>query len=160
MIDRRSIGRASLALALLVVGRIAFAQTPAPSCDYRRCALTIIPRLTALDVVRGDDEQRVASLAFLFPRPVTNAFQGNDVARRHAERAFSQRRLGAMLTDLVGAALLAGVARAAAPQDHRRASVGLAFGGAALFAISVPIHFSADAELSRAAREFNRHFVR
>src|SRR4051812_44362424 len=66
-------------------------RSAASVCDYSRCALTIIPRLSALDVVRGDTETRVASLAFLFPRSVSAIFDGNDAARRHAARAFSQR---------------------------------------------------------------------
>jgi hypothetical protein len=158
MSDRRI--RSGLGLAVVMLARVATAQTSSRPCDYSRCALNIIPRLTALDVVRGDSEERVGSLAFLFPRDVSEAFAGSAEARAHADRAFGQRRVGAVLTNVGGALLAGGLIRTAATSDTRRASIGTAIAGAALVGISVPIHFAADAELSRAVREFNRRFAR
>jgi hypothetical protein len=155
--------RSALLLTLfLAAGAIAPAASAqsTPVCDYSRCALTIIPRLTALDVVRGDREERVGSLPFLLPRNISEVFAGSAPAWAHADRAFSRRRVGAVLTNVGGALLAGGVIRAALTPDHRRASIGTALAGATLVGISVPIHFSADAELSRAVREFNRRFAR
>jgi hypothetical protein len=67
---------------------------------YNRCALNIVPRLFALDVVRGAREERVASLAFLLPKRVVPAFAGSEPAEQHAASAFRLRRTAAVLTDL------------------------------------------------------------
>lgn len=132
------------------------AQRADSSCTYTGCSLNIVPRLTGLDVVLGNGENRVASLAFLFPHHVASAFISSDAATRHADAAFSRRRIAAVLTD-AGVVLLASAATHAVT-PARRGAVGAA--GLALVAGSVPIHFAADAELSRAVWEFNRQFAR
>lgn len=149
----------SLIVAVLGVPGAARAQAPDSSCDYARCSLTIIPRLTALDVVRGAEESRVTSLPFLVPRNPVRIFSANAEARDHASRAFRVRRVAAVLTDLgIGVAAVSGI-RAAGSRDRR--AVGIQFSvAAALVAASVPIHFRADAELSRAVRAYNDGLVR
>ena len=146
-------------VALLVGATAARAQNPAPACDYTRCALTIIPRLNALDVVRGEREEKVGSLPFLLPGRTPAIFAGSDSALSHARRATGVRRIGAALTDLGGALILTGVIASTRRYDHS-APTGVVLAGAALVGLSVPVHFWADAELSRAVREYNRQFAR
>lgn len=139
-------------------GDVVSAQTDT-SCSYSRCALGIIPRLTALDVVRGDREERVGSLAFLFPRDVRRTFGDNDLASARAARAFSLRRVGAVLTATGATIAVAGGVRAIAVRGSPGPSAALAAIGLSTFAASVPVHFAADAELSRAVWEYNRRLV-
>lgn len=156
--------------AFVIVASPARAQVPFPPpavapagdavCDYTRCALGIIPRVTALDVVRGAREERIASLGFLVPGDVRGAFGDNARAVAHAGRAGRIRRVASLLTDaglLIG---LSAATRAAATSDTRRASVAVSLSGLALLAVSVPAHFAADAELSRAVWEYNRTLPR
>jgi len=156
---RRSLGSLALLLQLLVLAPSARAQGVDSSCTYARCALNIIPRITALDVVRGDQEERVASLAFLFPRDMQKTFASSELAQHHAARALTTRRIAAALTDLGGALIVTALVNAATRHEHEIPSDTF-FAGVALIGISVPIHFSADAELSRAVREYNRRFSR
>lgn len=147
-----------LATSLLALASIAGAQrAPAidSSCTYAGCALAIIPRLTALDVVRGDREERVASLGFLIPGRMPEIFAIDERAFRHARRAVTYRRIGAALTDLGGAIVLAGAYASARRRDHT-APTDVILTGSTCIVLSVPIHFAADAELSRAVREYNR----
>jgi hypothetical protein len=148
---------AALALLLTTSGLTPMhAQTPDAACSYSRCALGIIPRLSSLDVVRGDREERVGSLSFLFPHDVRGAFAGSAPAQRHAERALSLRRVAAVLTTVGGVLAASGVVRAAATRSGRPLSVAAAGVGVAAFSVSVPVHFAADAELSRAVWDYNR----
>ncbi|MGH7616168.1 MAG: hypothetical protein ACREPM_02965 [Gemmatimonadaceae bacterium] len=128
------------------------AQMADSGCTYARCALGILPRLSGLDVVRGAGEQRVASLGFLLPRNVTPAFSGDRSAEAHAAGAVRRRRVAAVLTDLGAIAIAMGTMRRS-DAGHRVALAGLAF-----VASSVPIHFAADAELSRAVWIYDRRF--
>jgi len=141
--------------ALMAVSPIQ-GQTVDSGCTYATCALNIVPRITALDVVRGNGEYRVASLAFLFPHGVASAFTPNESAVAHANAAFSRRRVASALID-AGAILLASAAAGVLVPAHRGVVAGA---GVALIAGSVPIHFAADAELSRAVWEFNRQYTR
>ena len=146
----------------LVVARSAVtaAQTP-ESCAYATCALGISPRITALDIVRGDGQARVGSLSFVWPRAtLVRAFDGDARALPLARQSVRTRRVAAVLTD-VGAVLVAGAAtHAALVHGDRRWSAGVAGLGAGAIAISVPVQFAADAQLSRAVFEFNRRYAR
>lgn len=143
-------------LASLMVSPHLHAQ--AAPCTYDACALSLIPRLGGLDVVRGNAEQRVGSLGFVLPRDVRPAFTGNAAAQAHAARAQSIRRVAAVLTDAGGILAAAGLMRALS-SNGRRTSLMVAAGGLALVGASVPPQFAADAELSRAVREYNRQFA-
>lgn len=150
-----------LVVGLLVArSSVAAAQMPAP-CVYATCALGISPRLTALDVVRGDAQARVGSLSFTWPRAaLVRAFHGDAVAEQLARQSVRTRRVAATLTD-IGAVLVAGAAtRAALVRGDRGRSAGIAGLGAAAIAVSVPVQFAADAQLSRAVFEFNRRYAR
>jgi len=128
-------------------------------CTYDACALNIVPRLRGLDVVRGDAEERVATLDFLWPRSVNAAFGGSAQAEHHASRALSIRRIASVMTDVGGLVAAAAAIRAAETPQHRRVSVGISLGGIALLGASVLPQFAADTELSRAVRDYNRQFV-
>lgn len=151
-----SVVAACVALALGGAVSPLTAQTVDTSCSYARCGLGIVPRLSALDVVRGDREERVGSLAFLLPHDVRAAFAGSEPAQRRAGRALGLRRVGAVLTATGGALAVAGAVHAVSSRSGRTTwAVGAGIGAAA-FAASVPVHFAADAELSRAVWEYNR----
>ena len=153
-------GRLLLVFAFVVGFRadVILAQADT-ACSYSRCALGILPRLAALDVVRGDREERVGSLAFLFPRDVRRAFGDNELASRRAARAFSLRRIGSVLTMAGATVAVAGGIRAIAVRGSPGSSAALAAIGLSTFGASVPVHFAADAELSRAVWEYNRRLV-
>jgi hypothetical protein len=140
-------------LATVAVTRSA-AQTTDSTRGYDRGALNIVPRLVALDVVRGAREERVSSLAFLFPHRVSAAFGTCEPAQLHAAHAFRLRRVAAVLTDAGLALAVASATRAVSPTDRRFTLIA----AGAMVASSVPIHFSADAALSRAVWEYNRQF--
>ena len=133
--------------------RAAVAQAVADHCEYARCSLDIVPRLTGLSVVRGASEERVATLPFLWPAPVAHIFGDDSIARRHASTATRRRTLAALFTDVGGALLICGATRF---NGAGRSAIGA---GAALIAASVPIQFAADAELSRAVWSYNRRFA-
>ena len=62
----------ALVAAMLLLPVSMRAQT---ACDYATCALRIVPRLSGLDVVRGDGNERAGSLNFLWPSgTLTRAF--------------------------------------------------------------------------------------
>jgi hypothetical protein len=147
--------RLAAALAALAVTQSA-AQTTDSAASYDRAALNIVPRLVALDVVRGAREERVSSLAFLFPHRVTSAFGTCEPAQLHAARAFRLRRVAAALTDAGLVLAVASATRAVSPTGRHFALTA----AGAMVAGSVPIHFSADAALSRAVWEYNRQFGR
>lgn len=135
------------------------AQAQDSTCEYARCALSIAPRLTSLDVVRGEAETRVASLPFLWPGDVTRIFVTDSVALSLAQRAVRHRRLAALMTDVGIVAAVVGASQLHSETDRSRGTA-LVSGGAMLIVASVPIHFSADADLSRAVWRFNRRFSR
>lgn len=139
-------------LAVVALAASVSAQTVDSSCSYASCALSISPRLMGLDVVRGTNETRVASLGFLLPHDPTRVFATDSIARRFATRALTHRRIGAALTD-VGLV----VAVLGASQGKQAGTIGV---GLALVISSIPIHFSADADLSRAVWHHNRHYSR
>ena len=148
---------AALILSLAAAGELG-AQTAA--CTYDTCALSLVPRLSGLDVVRGTNEQRIGSLGFLIPRDVRAAFSGSAAAQQHAGRALSIRRVAAVFTDVGGLIAAAGAVRAFSTANGRRASAVISLGGVALIGASVLPQFAADAELSRAVRDYNRQFAR
>ena len=151
---------AGAAIALSFAARTAAGQGADSTCGYERCALNIMPRLLALDVIRGSAEARVSSLGFLFPRRVTTLFVGSEPAQRHADHAFALRRVAAVLTDVGVVVAASAGTRALAASSHREGATAAAIAGVAMVASSVPIHFAADGELSRAVWEYNRRFSR
>ena len=130
------------------------------ACSYERCALGIAPTWSGLNVVRGADGTRVASLGFFWPRGLTRVFAGSDSASRYAARAVRVRRGGALLTD-AGLMLLGYAAarqlRDGGMRDGDRVVAGV---GAASLAASVPLQFAADGLLSRAVWWHNARFGR
>jgi len=136
------------------------AQESPGGCTYDRCALQLVPRLWALDVVRGNSDERVGSLSFFAPTPVRSAFLRVAPAQAHADRAFAIRRVASIVTDVGGILAMSGAARAAATANHRRQSLAVGVLGVLAVGVSVPLQFRADAELSRAVHEFNRQFAR
>lgn len=147
---------------LLLLAAPLLAETPAPGsldrCSYRRCALGIAPTWNALEVVNGATGSSVASLGFFLPHSIAATFAGNDSAAFYAARAFSVRRSAAALTD-VGVVLLgyAAVQQMRGGLSRRDRIIGGI--GAAVFAISIPLQFSADGLLSRAVWWHNGRFA-
>ena len=88
-----------------------------------------------------------------------SAFAGSNPAQRHADRALRLRRVAAVLTTVGGALAASGAVRAAATRSGRAVSVAVAGAGVTAFSASVPVHFAADAELSRAVWDYNRDLV-
>ena len=145
------------------------AQPPAvdTTCTYRTCALSILPNLYGLAVVRGASGQQVANLHFFWPRDITPALRGNDTtavgadsAAAHAYRAVTLRTVGAGFTD-IGAvvAAIAFIRALGAGRLSRRDQI-LAGTGIGALAVSVPLQFAADGELSRAVWWHNIRFAR
>jgi hypothetical protein len=150
-----------IAAGAIAVIPLAVQAQSKPDCDYARCALRIVPRLSGLDVVRGDDNEHAGSLNFLWPNgTVIRAFQGDADATLHGRSSVRKRRVAAALTDagalLIGAAMF----RGATVKGDSRPSVAVAGAGAAALAISVPLQFAADEQLSKAVHRFNRRFAR
>ncbi len=108
-------------------------------------------------MVRGEDEDPVATLGFLWTRDISRVF--DDPARDAARSAVRTRRVAAFLTDAGLALAIAGAARAARNDLDRTAST-LMIAGVALVGISVPIQFRADRHLSRAVWLHNARFAR
>jgi hypothetical protein len=167
--------RSSLFSILFVVaalgrGNAQTMTTPRPAdttCSYEACALSIAPAWDGLHVVRGNTRERVANLNFFWPRDVDDVLRGADPATigadsaaSHARRSVQLRLVGAGFTDAgalaIGAALLRAIgAGHASTRTQVIAGVGL---GA--LAISVPLQFAADGELSRAVWWHNLRFAR
>jgi hypothetical protein len=164
-----------LSFVLLTIGgaRVSRAQqapvapAPAPACDYRACALGIVPNWSGLAVTRGVAGPRVANLSFFWPRDVSAVLRGTgidvagaDSAAAQARRAVGLRRSAAALTDagIVLGAIAAG--RALSAGRMRRADGMIAAAGAAAFGVSVPLQFAADGALSRAVWWHNLRFAR
>lgn len=145
----------------------AAALSPAPACDYRSCALGIVPNWSGLAVVRGVGGPRVANLSFFWPHDVSAALRGTDLGIAGADSAAAQarhavqlRRAGAALTDagIVLGAIAA--ARALGAGRLHRADGVIAGAGAAALGLSVPFQFAADGALSRAVWWHNVRFAR
>jgi len=147
-------------VAMCIESKLPAQAAPIARCSYDTCALSIIPRLSGLDVVRGASEERIATLGFLAPTSVNRAFLGNAAAESHASRALRIRRVASIMTDLGGVLALSGALHAAATRTGRSASIAISLGGLTLVGASVLPQFAADAELSRAVREYNTQFAR
>ncbi len=148
-------------LTILVAPMTSGAQVRAPlNCTYQACALGLAPAWDGLAVVRGDSEERVATLGFFLPGDVTSVFRDDPEALDAARDAVRIRQIAAALTD--GGIVLAatGLARALFRRDRDGLSTALILGGAASLGASVPFHFAADGQLSRAVWLFNRRFTR
>lgn len=102
-----------------------------------------------------------ASLGFLWPSASLSRAFGSDVdAQRFARASVRTRRVAAVLTD-AGALLMAvALARGLVVKNDPTPSVVLGAVGAGMLAVSVPVQFSADEQLSRAVHAFNRRFAR
>lgn len=151
---------AAAALLLMTATRL---QAQA-ACSYEQCALRIAPRWDGLAAVR-DDGTTMANLAFFWPQDISAAFRADSGARgagaaiSYAGRAYSTRRLAAVLTD-VGIGLLASAAITSAIRGSvTRSDAFLGGVGAAAFAISVPIQFAADDLLGKAVWWYNRRYA-
>ena len=136
-------------------------------CSYRECALSIAPVWNGLTVVRGADGRRVANLDFFLPRDVAPALRGDapgtlgaDSAFAHAERAVALRRVGAVLTDMGGVAMVITIVRAASAGRASRSDQVVGGTGLAALLVSVPLQFAADGALSRAVWWHNLRYTR
>jgi hypothetical protein len=137
------------------------AQQRAPAnCTYQNCALGLSPVWNGIDVTRGDDQARVASLGFFFPQDVTRAFRDDPDAVDVARDAFRIRQAAAILTDAGLVLTATGLARALFQRDFDTLSTALTVVGGISFAGSVPLQFAADGALSRAVWLYNRKFAR
>jgi hypothetical protein len=128
-------------------------------CTYARCALAIAPAWNGLDVVRGMEARRVAGLGFFWTDDISHAVAGNDSAVAYAVRAVRVRRAAAVLTDVGAFALGYAAARRMQHGSLGNVDRGLAIGGGAALAMSVPLQFAADGLLSRSLWWFNGAFA-
>lgn len=136
-------------------------------CSYRECALSIAPVWNGLTVVRGADGRRMANLDFFLPRDVAPALRGDapgavgaDSAFAHAERAVALRRVGAVLTDMGGVAMVIAIVRATSAGRASRSDQVVGGTGLAALLVSVPLQFAADGALSRAVWWHNLRYAR
>jgi hypothetical protein len=148
------------------------AGTPAPprsdsACTYQACAFTIAPRWDGLAVKRGTGGPIVTKLHFFWPIDITSALRGSDSAAvgadsaaAHAWRAVNLRRVGAGFTDLGLVVTTVTVLRSLAQGRFAERDQVLAGAAVGAFAVSVPLHFAADGELSRAVWWHNLRFGR
>lgn len=141
------------------VSRAAAQVPPADTCTYRSCALDVVPAWNGLDLVKGENEEHVGRLGFLWTRDVSPVFAGDPHAIDLARRAVHTRRTAAFFTDLGGALLVAALAGGLADSDHSDRWRAIAIGGGATFAIGVPLQFAADGHLSRAVWWYNARFA-
>lgn len=150
-----------VASAMAVATSHAVAAQSTGTCTYASCALGIAPRLTALAVVRGDAQTTAGSLSFVWPRAaLVEAFEGDPAAQRIARESVRTRRVAAALTDIGIGLLATGALYSVEKRTGHRAGAAIAAAGAITLAVSVPIQFAADGQLSRAVFEFNRRFAR
>ena len=165
-------GRSRILFLALLLGLAPFGTRPAQaasgsaeapsdsSCTYARCALAVVPAWNGLDVVRGEQEQKVARLGFFWTRDVSPVFAGEPHALDFARRAVRTRRTAAVFTD-AGIALLAyALIGGTTDSGHTSTYQGIAIGGAVAFAVGVPLQFAADGHLSRAVWWHNAQFAR
>ena len=161
---RRAPSISSFLLALLTAFAFhvtsAAADSPADTCTYRSCALGVVPAWNGLDVVKGEREERVARLGFLWTGDVGPVFAGEPHAIELAHRAVHTRRIAAFFTDAGGALLVSALAGGLADPEHSDRWRAIAIGGGAAFAVSVPLQFAADGHLARAVWRFNARFAR
>jgi hypothetical protein len=165
---------AGLAFPALVRAQVA-AQTaaaPAPvhndsACTYSTCALTIAPRWNGLHIKRGTAGPTIANLHFFWPIDITAELRGTDStaagadsAAAHAWRAVTLRRAGAGFTDLGAVVATVTLLRSLARGRFGEREQVLAGAAIGAFAVSVPLHFAADGELSRAVWWHNLRFGR
>lgn len=130
-----------------------------PDGAYTGCALGIVPAWNGLLLSRGAGAEHLGNLNFFWPHPIAGLVTG-DSARESARHAFVTRRRAAVLTDLGGLLLLAGAAGVARRGDLGGTPRTLAIAGASMFAVSVPLHFAADAWMSRAVWWHNSAYSR
>jgi hypothetical protein len=157
--------------ALSLSGNQAIAQTTAHvdsvgACDYRLCALTIVPTWNGLRVVRGTSGAAVANLNFFFPRDISHALapdgqrsSGSDSAVAAAHRAVKLRRIASAFTDvgLLGVAVAGVRSLRAASNKHTNSVVAAA--GLASLGLSVPFQFAADGALSQSVWWYNLRYA-
>lgn len=132
-------------------------RTPA-NCTYQNCALGLSPVWNGIDITRGEEQTRVASLGFFFPQDVSHAFREDPEAVDVARDAFRIRQAAAILTDAGLVLTATGIARALFQRDFDTLSTALTVVGGISFAGSVPLQFAADGALSRAVWLYNRRF--
>jgi hypothetical protein len=158
----------ALLLPCALRAQLAAPATPNDSaCTYRACALTIAPNWDGLVVRRGLLGPRVANLHFFWPIDISAALRGSDSsavgadsAAAHARRAVSLRRAGAGFTDLGALVATATVIRALAKGRFTERDQILAGAALGAIAISIPLQFAADGELSKAVWWHNVRFAR
>lgn len=159
------------ALALLAIPPQALAaqdaSAPSPASVtsecivYERCALSLLPRFSGLVIVRGVQEQPVATLGFFLPgRSLDAAFAGDSLAQRYGREAHRARRIGAVLTMTGLVTMSAAGPLAVNSENELGAFAGYVLLGGVQMLGAVYYQFKADAELSRAVFAFNRKFAR
>jgi len=158
MATHRRFSHVLLVFALTAFPLAANAQAIARCETYTHCALNVVPRWNGLAVVRGAEEQHVATLGFFIPGSLAGAFGPDSVATALGAQAVRTRRVAAVLTDLGALAMLAGAISAEQSGIDAR-SRALMIGGAAAFGVSVPLQFRADGQLARAVWRFNTSFA-
>jgi len=136
-------------------------------CSYQSCAFTIAPKWDGLAVKRGMAGPIVTTLHFFWPIDITDALRGSDSAAvgadsaaAHAWRAVNLRRVGAGFTDAGVVIATVTVLRSLAQGRFTERDQILAGAAVGAFAVSVPLHFAADGELSRAVWWHNLRFSR
>jgi hypothetical protein len=150
-----------LALSAMLLGASTLRAQETGQCTaYDACALNVVPRWNGLAVVRGVNEEHVATLGFLWPGSLNRgtAFAPDAAATARGQRAVRTRRLAAALTDLGALAILAGAARTQGSGVDATART-LMISGAVAFGVSVPLQFRADGQLARAVWTYNRRFA-
>jgi len=137
------------------------------ACSYHSCAFTIAPRWNGLAVKQSTGGPIVANLHFFWPVDITAALRGADTsavgadsAAAHAWRAVNLRRAGAGFTDLGAVVATLTILRALAHGRFAERDQILAGAAIGAFAVSVPLQFAADGELSRAVWWHNLRFGR
>ena len=162
-----SIGLVSLVLGPRPIAAQATSVATDSACDYRRCALSIVPTWNGLAVTRGTSAEHIASLHFFFPHDIRTALEGTNRAAVGADsagvlavRALHLRTTGAVLTDTGIGLLTVAAARALISSSNKRASGVLAVIGASALGLSVPFQFAADGALSRAVWWHNLRYAR
>jgi hypothetical protein len=85
---------------------------------------------------------------------------GADSAFAHAEQAVALRKVGAVLTDMGGVAVVVAIVRAASAGRASRSDQIVGGAGLASLMVSVPLQFAADGALSRAVWWHNLRYAR
>lgn len=160
----------ALVLSWSLAGNIAIAQLTTSvdsvgACNYRLCALTIVPTWNGLSVVRETSGAAVANLNFFFPRDISHAldpegrrFVGSDSVNIIAHRALQLRRIGAALTDVGLIATTVAGMRALSSRSNKHTNGMLAAAGLVSMAVAVPFQFAADGALSRSVWWYNLRY--